>query len=147
MGSLFSPSEVPKRPPTAHGAHLGTAAPATVSASSAHRVGGDSNELPGETPASQAPFQSFSYSELVPRTHTLPSDIFSLGTQVVGINLNSGPAALCLPPLILLRCNSVKCASETVFFSCWLFIELDVFFKIFIREVINAHMFDGFKIS
>lgn len=55
-------------------------------------------------------------------THSL-SGIFSLGTQVVGINLNSGPTALSgqsasslLPPLFSLRCNSVKCSSGTVFF-------------------------------
>lgn len=48
---------------------------------------------PGETPSSQASLQSSSHSALVSRTHTLSSGIFSLGTEVAGINLNTGLSA------------------------------------------------------
>lgn len=70
----------------------GAAAPATVAAP-LHSRCGESNVTPGETPSSQASFQSSSHSALVSCTHTLSSGIFSLGTEVAGINLNTGLSA------------------------------------------------------
>lgn len=75
-----------------HRARPGAAAPATVAAP-LHSRCGESNVTPGETPSSRASFQSSSHSVLVSCTHTLSSGIFSLGTQVAGINLNTGPSA------------------------------------------------------
>lgn len=64
-----------------HRARPGTAAPATVAAP-LHSRCGECNVTAGV------------FSELEPlSTHTLSSGIFSLGTQVAGINLDTGPSA------------------------------------------------------
>lgn len=74
-----------------HRARPGTAAPATVVAP-LHTQCGECNVTPGKSPSSRASFQCSGHSALVSCTHILSSGIFSLGTQVAGINLNTGPS-------------------------------------------------------
>jgi hypothetical protein len=74
-----------------HRARPGTAAPATVVAPRHSRCG-ECNVTPGETLSSRASFQCSSHSALVSCTHIRSSGIFSLGTRVAEINLNTGPS-------------------------------------------------------
>lgn len=93
------------------------------------------------------------FPELQPlRTHTLPSRIFSLGTQVAGISLNPGPSAswvsqrasFSAPTAQFTSLEQCKVRQRNCCF-CWLSIEPGVF--IFIREGINAHILVDFQTS